>query len=378
MKFLIIFGFLLPSSIDAVLLPYALYPILNFILFIVLLIFSFKSINLTSTILSFVIITLFMINTFFSYLQEYQIGTLLTILPILLLLSVNIKIIDTQDIIKTLNILTFILFIFGIGMLFDIHLIQMLLKNSYTGTYADLYLYRIIDKSPVGPFGTHSIAAFIYFIFALIYYVYGLILKKYAYIFISFIYFMLIILLHSNSSLVFAVFYIFLVINTPFLLYKMSFQFLLYNLLIIIIGFFIINNSIDIISLLAGTNTNGLIARYGANGVLNNTILYLYDTNFLGDGLGYTQDLYYTDSGYIHSLLLYGVTGTVLFYIIFIKFIMKNFTVIEFFILSSFLFFEIGYDMLFYNRTVYLLILIAYFLNSLDKYTSSNDKRITL
>lgn len=358
---LIIIGIFLPSSMNGDTFR-MLYPVFNTILAISILILSIRQFNFYRSLLVLFIILFLIVNTILTNFTQYQFGTLLIIIPLLFYFSIDLKEIDTKIYIKYLNLVSIILFILGFGVIFNIEMINNFLSASYVTSFTDLYKYMLSDNRPVGPFGSHSIAAFMYFTFFIIYYVLWLKSKYLLYLIISIIYVLFILELKSFSALFFIIFSIVTIINSKFLLKKINIQFFIINISILVIIFLLLNSFIDVTSILSGSDTNGLLSRYGPNGVLNNSIDYLEGNLFMGDGIGYVKELVYTDSGYIHNLLIYGISGTIIFYITFYMcFLEKKFTYI-FIMLIAFLFFEIGYDIFFYTRTIYVLLLITYFI----------------
>ena len=137
------------------------------------------------------------------------------------------------------------------------------------------------------------------------------------------------------------------------------------NTSIVLISLIILANIVDIFTMLAGTESNGLLSRYGTYGILKNTISHIIDNIFMGDGIGYTTELIYTDSGYTHGILIYGLVGSIIFYImLYIRLMQKN-LVLTFLIFVSILFFEIGYDMFFYTRTLFLFLILLFYIDTL-------------
>jgi hypothetical protein len=362
---LIVLGLFLPSSINGVELGVAYY-FLNATIFSLILLLAMKKVNYIRLFFVMIILVLMGVNTYASYFSDYQVGVILIIIPVLFLFSIDLKKQKLETYMKTLNIISIILFILGVGIIFEIKAIQNFLESYYVTSFTDLYMYMIAANRPVGPFGTHSIAAFMYFILFFIYYVSWLKYHKTIYLIFSILFIVLMAMLVSFTALAFSIFIVFTFLNYRFLLKKVNFQFLILNISIVVIAFFAINSVVDVIGLLAGTSDNGLTSRYGPHGVLGSTIEYLRQTSFLGDGIGYSDKLKYTDSGYVHSLLIYGILGTILFYMIFYMTLNKNKSVAKFIILGAILFFEIGYDLFFYTKTVFVLIMIYFFLLSFE------------
>jgi hypothetical protein len=357
---LIAIGIFLPSSINGNTLS-ILYPILNAIIAIIIIALSIKQFNLVRSLLVLFIMILLIINTIFTNFLQYQFGTLLVIIPLMFYFSIDTQQINIEPFKKYLNLISILLLILGLGVIFNIEIINDFLRNHYITTFTDLYKYMLSANRPVGPFGSHSIASFIYFLFFILYYVMWLKSKSFLYLTIAIAFALLILALKSFSALFFIIFIIATVINSKFLLKKINIQFFIINSLILIITFLLLNSFIDILTLLSGTDTNGLLSRYGSNGILNNNINYLENNLLMGDGIGYLKNLVYTDSGYIHNLLIYGISGTIVFYFLFYLKIMEKNLIYIFIIIIAFLFFEIGYDIFFYTRTIYLLLLISYF-----------------
>jgi hypothetical protein len=358
----IVLGIFLPSSIGGVAFGKGIYYILNAIISLLLVSLSFKRLNATRSILTFFLLLFLAINTFFTSMQHYQPGILLIIMPLLFYFSIDTKNINVHYTVKYLNIISIILFILAIGVVFDIDSIEHFLSSLYVTKFTDLYKYMMAAHRPVGPFGSHSIAAFVYFVFFTLYYILWLQYKRILYLIFAFTYIAMIFALHSFSALFFIIFAIMVLLNSNLLLKKINIKFFIFNLGITVFAFLVLNSFVDVIGLLSGTDTNGLISRYGSNGILVNNIHHLKEYLLMGDGLGYDPSLTYTDSGYMHNLLLYGLSGTVIFYILFtINLFKKNLTYI-FFIYISFLFFEIGYDIFFYARTLYILLIIDFFI----------------
>lgn len=357
---LITIGIFLPSSIHGNTLS-IVYPVLNAIIAIIVLSLCIKKFNFIRTLLVLFIVALLVINTLFTNFTHYQFGTLLVIMPLLFYFSIDTKQIDIHLFQKYLNFISIILLVLGLCVMFNVDIFKEYLSDHYVTAFTDLYKYMMSSNRPVGPFGSHSIAAFMYFIFFILYYVMWLRSKSFLHLVMAMTFVLLLIALQSFSALFFIIFTIATIVNSKFLLKKLNIQFFMINLLIVLVTFLLLNSFIDVIGLLSGTDANGLLSRYGASGVLNNNINYLEDNQLMGDGIGYLGSLVYTDSGYIHNLLIYGITGTIVFYILFYLKIMEKNCIYVFIIVIAFLFFEIGYDIFFYTRTIYILLLITYF-----------------
>ncbi len=265
-----------------------------------------------------------------------------------------------------LNCLSIALFLLGAGVILSIPAVDSFLGQYYVGSFADLYNYMLGANSPVGPFGSHSIAAFIYFLFFIIYYISWLHFRKVQYLIFSILFLVLIFALKSFSALFFIIFAFLTILNTKFLLHKIDISFIFFNIVITVTLYTLLSGFIDIPALLAGNESNGFLARYGKNGVLTYDIHYLKDNLFMGDGIGYNDNLHYTDSGYIRALLTYGITGAIIFYIVFARVILKKNYTYLFIIFFACLFFEIGYDIFFYNRYIFILILISLFIENIN------------
>ena len=361
-------GIFLPSSLDGQNTLGVFYVGTSSILATMILVSTFKRFDIIRSFLVIGIVTFLIVNTFFSEYHRYQPGTLLVIFPVLLYMSMDLKGPNIKPLITFLNFISISLFVFAMGVVFDISPIQNFLSRYYVTTFTELYKYMLAAHRPVGPFGSHSIAAFMYYLFFVMYYVLWLRLRKVVYLLFSVMYIVLILNLHSNSALFFTMFAVLTAINTPFLLKKIGFTFFFLNILILTMTFTLANGFVDVFSLISGTDTNGLLSRYGPNGVLQDNIRYLKENFFLGDGIAYTEKLRYTDSGYIRNVLTYGVIGTTMFYIAFLLSLFKDNRAYVFIIFVAFMFFEIGYDMFFYPRTVFILLLLSFFISNFAFY----------
>lgn len=267
------------------------------------------------------------------------------------------------------------LFVTALAMLpFLFRWAHLLVSNYYTYGWEGIVSSMLARGKPVSIFGSHSIAAFFYFIFFLVFSETAYVTKRTMWWIACLVCILLILSLRSTSS------YMLLLLATSvavwFLVRPLPLHrrmlIILPTVLILAIALYFSFDKI-MMALGKGHSYSGLFVRYNNDGVLSETIQEILRNPLLGSGLLYDENLYYTDSGYINLLLRVGVFGAAAWYAAFLIWVSRVHASLSFktFLAVAILTFEIGYPILQTWRFLLILPFISIVMGE-SHYTHKN------
>ncbi|WP_379145995.1 hypothetical protein [Paenibacillus sp. sgz500992] len=320
---------------------------------------------------SFIIINAFLwLVTFFRHPAVVDYGTSILIAMFTLMFCINFKKIDAKrSVFICFNIVTVTAIAIAWAMVFKLQQVANFFINHYNDFYPELVPLMLKLGKPVLVFGTHSVAAFYMFIFFYLniktYETSG---KKRYYVFaINFLVFCY--LMNSNTGI------IFLVLGVLYLIYKSEKKLLWMIAFSLGLAYILYSGSFNFreffIIFDPSKSGNGLLGRYSGHGNLQSSLNYIFDNPL--SAMGYSADFYdkltFHDSGLISIILRGTLVFAILFYcslFLFFRINMNN-KLEGLLMFVVFFMFEIGFNNLFYFRTLFILPFIILYLNYLEK-----------
>jgi hypothetical protein len=252
-------------------------------------------------------------------------------------------------------------------------LCQFLVSN-YSAAYPELVPYMLDEGKPVLSFGSHSIAGFFFYVFFYLSFQTfraGLGRRHLA---AAIGYIGLMLCLNSFTAyLAAAIACGQLVLH--FQIYRSALTGLLASLLLLTVGTLVAVDSSLVEPLQHSLNdvmesdANGFIGRYSRNGALAANLDYLAQHPFEPVGMGFSNLLFYGDSGPIEHLTRGSFPLLAAVYCGFYLFLRGNLWSRgeAAFLFAAYMGFEIGYSNLNYIRTLYLLPFVVIYLNGLGR-----------
>jgi hypothetical protein len=337
-----------------------------------------------SNILTFALINgsliLFTLTASFQF-QKFSFG----IYPAFFVCSC-VFLLDLKSIKSSLNVLSVTLFwvtlvqiYLGISIIFMDEGVREFITNNYSTGYEGLIPYMLDAIKPINTFATHSLAAFIFFLFFLLNYATYLWNKNILYLIFSAILLLFILFLRSNTGyLYFGIASVYLIITlrkSPlkligFLSFITAMLVWIYIQYSALIDVMIEGNLFDV----ASRQGSGLSGRYTEGNYLSGTIEFIKENPFTPIGLSFSDNLFFTDSGFI----LYYLRGSIFLilglYAGFYFFLKRNIIQGGYFaglIFLVFMLFEIGLPNLINTRTLYIIPFLVVYFNHL--YLIKND-----
>ena len=315
-----------------------------------------------------------LISTALTPFSQYTFGALVPFVGFSLLFCLKLKELTFgKRVFKLFMVINALNILLGILIVFDNSFVNEVFLKNYAAYYENLLPNMLYDNKPVLFFSSHSRAAFHLFLFFFMTYVAYKHTKNRVYLLFSFCYIFLIFHLGSNTS------YMFLAISVLILgsyLIKYKFKGILFSaILLSLAGLFNLQKIIGSLQdmRLQFSNTlfsqrNGFLGRYSENGQLAENIRFMKGNLFRPVGLGYSDDLFFSDSG----MILYTLRGTIILTLLiyfglytFLKRNLKHKYHVLILFLAIFLM-DLGSPALTYFRTLYLIPFVLVFLNSIS------------
>ena len=242
---------------------------------------------------------LLLFYTIISPFEKLTLGAIFPYLALIIVLSVRVN--DGMSVLafKLFNVISLLLVVLGLGVILHVAFIRDIIESYYQMFNSELFVNMVVwyDK-PVGPFATHSLAAFAYALLAIIYYnlslgYYG---NKFFYRLMCLTFLVMLYCLKSFSSvallcLLMGVYIYYLISNKKF------FSIFLIGLVVLIIMMCVDLTAVhEVISKVFSSDSNGLKGRYTGNGRLDGTYQYVLANPFGGVGLTSSPELAFGDS----------------------------------------------------------------------------------
>ncbi|WP_029529317.1 hypothetical protein [Pseudomonas sp. S9] len=254
---------------------------------------------------------------------------------------------------------SFVLVFLGVGVLWKFDFVSSIIESWYADFYDLLVPNMIAADRPVGVFASHSIAAFSYFVLAVsgVYYYragFGFVNLIFSFVFLIYIFF-----LDSYTSYFMMILFFCFCISLFYTL--ISNVFIKVSCLCLFVCF----GTVMVLAFapyMLGTDANGFMSRYGDNGVLASAFNFFVNNPLIGLGIIKVPSVYLTDSGYLESLVRGGLVYTIVLYFSYIVCMFRllgRFDLSLFIVVFSFFCFEIGFPIMSYERTFYLLLILS-------------------
>lgn len=253
----------------------------------------------------------------------------------------------------------------------------------YAYAYEELLPYMLDEGKPVLTFGSHSLAGFFfYLLFYLTFRTFAITRSKLNLLF-ALCYVALLTCLYSFTSLVFVTLAAAQVIG-HFQWHKsvvaglVVTAFLLVGAVVVAPRLDSLNEFKEDMVDVMNREDNGLLGRYSQGGGLSANLAYIAEHPFRPIGLGYSQQLWYADSGPVEYFLKGSFPLVFSIYVGALAFFLKNLKSRRraIFIFGVFLGFELGYTNLQYVRTQCFLPFLLVYLNGLEQTRSSSSAGI--
>jgi hypothetical protein len=367
-----------PSSIHTNIIP-SLYTIqvllITFIsLITALLIGNTKKLLL---LIALLIPSFLVIFTILSPLDKITVGSILGYVGFSSILLVNFR--QLKKPYKSINyivmLITIVHIFFGYLLFLGNEFVFNLIQENYSAFYPELFENMVIWYSkPVIFYGTHSLAAFFYFILFYINFNYYKSHNKILFLISSILLIPLMFLLLSTSGILFGVFSIVYVIKGNSSLTYISMIKIISIVLIAGMLFSLSDYYIMVSKLIENSSGSGLIGRFSHTGTLVRNLDYIANNPFSPIGLKFSEKLWMGDSGIVEYILRGSILLLLLMYLGYFIFCFRNLKNYDFalFLFILILMFESGYTILTYARFFGLLPFIIIALNNISY---KNQKR---
>lgn len=270
--------------------------------------------------------------------------------------------------------------VMGLGIILQYEPILQFIKNYYTFSYPELLPTMFALRRPVMMFGTHSLAGFFFFLFFWVNMRTYEVTAKPLYLGFAVIYAVFSLFLFSFTSLFFLVWEI-------GLLAKMGLERSrkLTVVIVLLLGSAAVflwqslddrkYNLVDYATNFLYSSGNGLVGRYSAaSGDLVGNLEFIRDHPLRPVGLTIGSNLFMVDSGPVEYILRGSLPLLLAIYVGLFGFFQQNLvakrdlTVL----LVAFLLFELGYSVLTYSRTLYLIPFFVVYLNGVQEAASGS------
>jgi len=290
-----------------------------------------------------------------------------------LLTCIDLKSLKTdKKIIKFFNIMNYIILTTSFFVIFQNQVVSQLFINFYSDFYNELLPNMLSRGKPVFTFATHSIAGFYMFIFFYLNLKCFHVLQEKKFLIMAFAYLYFCIELQSNTSL----FFLIIGLIILFLSIQKKIKTIASLLLPIILGWLLFKEQIYQYWLtfqadyyrITQSLDNGLIGRF-VGGNQSSNIEIILSNPFIG--FGFSPDnanAILFDSGLMTTTLRGSIIVTFLVYITFYFYLKKNIMNKQtaLFLSVCYLIFEIGFNNIYYFRTIMLLPFVIILLNYLE------------
>lgn len=314
-------------------------------------------------------------STLISPFNEYSYGALVPIITFSILFCLNLKNLSIgKKSLLVFNLINVVNIVLGLLIIADVAVVKDIFLKYYAAYYPELLPNMLSENKPVLFFSSHSRAAFhLFLFFAVTLFAYRHTNKTY-YLLFTLGYMFLIFNLKSNTSYAFSVLALSILL---IFLFRYKFRMLLSATIIVsIVSIF---NLSKVLSFVEGlyfqisytflSQSNGLIGRYSSDGILADNIRYMADNLFRPVGLGYSDELFFSDSGIVLFTLRGTIVMTLLIYACLFVFLRRNlnYKYQAYLLFVTFLLMDFGTPTLTYFRTLLILPFLIVIINKLSE-----------
>lgn len=337
---------------------------------------------------SFMLVAVVLAATIVSPFPEYRWGGLLPYVVLALLLTVNLREwTATRSLRGALTVANLVNVFVGAAIILGSTSVSDTLVSHYSSFSPDLVSVMTAVRKPVLTFGSHSTAAFFYYLLFLMNFETYKVWRKPSSLAFAACYIVLCFALFSVSGLVFMSFataQIFLYVT------QNNWKLLIASAAVVLAtATFLVERYIADLKVVvayaglaaekaATSEVNGLSGRFSELGTLYSTVNYIADRPFSPVGMGYRTDLFFGDSGPVEYYLRGSLPLVLCIYgglLVFLRrnLVSKRHAILLFFVILAF---ECGFTSLTYVRLLYLLPVVIVYLNDLSRANSENSFEI--
>lgn len=260
----------------------------------------------------FTIMLLYIFYTLYNpYVYELTDGAYLTRIVSTLFFLYTISANNAKYCERILYLLETLLFLQLISFLLDIKLLNSFMANFFDYYWIGLYENMVNYYKPVSVFALHSVAGFAFFLFSYVRLKQLIVLKKIKYAFLLCLYIVSLLALKSFTGIVFLIAILMLIFHH----YRLNFK--LWVLTLLAISAIILFFYEDLFSIFYGiinSNISGPQSRFTEGTMVYETIEYILDPLFIPLGFGYSDSVFFGDSGVIELILRIGLLGLIISY----------------------------------------------------------------
>jgi hypothetical protein len=262
---------------------------------------------------------------------------------------------------KIFHLMAIVLIYLGVGVVCGDYFARGLISDFYQAYNDELYYFMVeVGNKPVGPFGTHSLSAFIYCFFAIVYfrlYLFSAGLKSLVFLIMSLSFFFMIVALKSFSAIALSA----IIVGLYFYYLFYSFKFV--KIILIVITAFAILTFIDAtffydsVDAILSSNGNGLKGRTVAGNRLEGTYNYISENPFLPIGLTRLQNIAFGDNFIADYVIRVGILGYLMVLLaayFYFRRALRS-TIVVLFCMGFLLLGDLGYPLLTTYRSVFLI-----------------------
>lgn len=325
------------------------------------------------TIVSFIILYLFIISLISQQFNPSNQISLARIAPILCFLVLSFQKIKTVIPIRVVKLIVHIFMIifllWNCLIISDNEIIRIFTVNNYTQLYDAATSNMFIKSRPIMSFGIYTFAAYFYFLFFIIIYrLFKQTKKPIFFIYLISIFIMTMLLVANTSAIFSLLMFIYIYRSVKRKWVRLVAILFLLSLLYYILRY---ENIVDYYLESFNSKANGIQGRYMSEGSLMRNLLYVKENFYIGFNIVRNSELTYTDSGYIMYYLMGGFPFIIGMIFSFYAFIKRNLKSIFFLIFISTLAFEVALPILVYYKFIYAMLFLTISINSIDEYYKS-------
>jgi hypothetical protein len=317
-----------------------------------------------------------LLATWITPFNEYAVGSYLAYLSLSILFLLGLKNNRfTESHIRIFKWINIIIIILGFLVINQNQIIIDFFIQNYSYYYEDLVRFASYTKKPVIMFASHSIAAFYFYIF------FYLCLESYkktkqlSFLFISISYVVLMLYLNSFTT------HVFLIIATIQIIKCFLPKKPVVTVMTLVLSCLIFRYRIT--DLYQSTQnaflseSNGLIGRFKSTGYQAQNLDYISENFYRPVGFGYSDDLFFGDSGMVEVLLRGSLLLFILIYAGVFLFYKSNLILKRdaIFLFLIFMMMEIGYTTFIYFRSLFIIPFILVYINSIRSLDETQLKK---
>jgi len=327
---------------------------------------------------SILLISTIFAATVFSPFPDYRWGGLLGFALLAMMLVVNLRDLDSSSFLHDIFLFAnWINVAAGFAIFAGVPSVREFFVDHYSAFYPELVDYMTSVGKPVLTFGTHSFAAFFFYLFFWLNFETYKVRKKNIYLLLALCYIALGILLISVTGLILMA----VALGQVTVLFAQRRPKLAFVGLLIVLGAGAMwwrNNPIDIQDLegiskgaveVATSPTSGFLGRFSQMGTMYPTMKYLERRPWSPIGVGFRDDLFVGDCGPVEYFLRGSVFLLLSIYVGLFYFLRNNMVSRSdaMFLFVLILSFEIGMTSLTHIRTLYILPVVMVYMNELRR-----------